>query len=169
MANEANYNARGNNNVLEKDYSNRTLRKLYRSHCRTLANSRRDRRPPRRQHEQRGRAPQDQDCGQHLHLARAFREDLSISSKCRQRRAAQDCRQPNAIVSLLCACSASIKANLLLRALVGFLLSLTPLTNDLMNWRGAQTGNGSASIGAYFFFGGVLMILGAVGEVRPLL
>lgn len=53
----------------------------------------------------------------------------------------------------------------MLRALVGFLLSLTPLTNDLMNWRGAQLGNGSASIGAYFFFGGVLMIVGAVGEV----
>lgn len=52
------------------------------------------------------------------------------------------------------------------QALVGFLISLTPLSNDLMNWRGAQAGSGSASIGAYFFFGGLLMILGGVGEVR---
>lgn len=51
-------------------------------------------------------------------------------------------------------------------ALVGFLLSLTPLSCDLMGWRGAgPTGDGSASIGAYFFFGGLLMVLGGVGEV----
>jgi len=49
-------------------------------------------------------------------------------------------------------------------ALVGFLISLTPLSNDLMNWRGAQAGSGSAGIGSYFFFGGVLMILGGIGE-----
>ncbi|KAL8860785.1 MAG: hypothetical protein Q9178_002815 [Gyalolechia marmorata] len=48
-------------------------------------------------------------------------------------------------------------------ALVGFLLSLTPLACDLMGWRGAG-GNGAASTGAFFFFGGVLMILGAIGE-----
>ena len=33
-----------------------------------------------------------------------------------------------------------------------------------MGWRGAG-GNGAATIGTYFGFGGVLMILGAVGEV----
>lgn len=49
-------------------------------------------------------------------------------------------------------------------ALVGFLLSLTPLTCDLMDFRGAQPGNGSASIGAYLGFGGILMIVGGVGE-----
>ncbi|KAL8891384.1 MAG: hypothetical protein Q9192_005752 [Flavoplaca navasiana] len=48
-------------------------------------------------------------------------------------------------------------------ALVGFLLSLTPLSCDLMGWRGAG-GNGAASTGIFFFFGGVLMILGAIGE-----
>ncbi|KAL8790689.1 MAG: hypothetical protein Q9213_000537 [Squamulea squamosa] len=48
-------------------------------------------------------------------------------------------------------------------ALVGFLLSLTPLACDLMGWRGAG-GNGAASTGVFFFFGGVLMILGAIGE-----
>ena len=32
-----------------------------------------------------------------------------------------------------------------------------------MGWRGAG-GNGAASTGAYFFFGGVLMILGSIGE-----
>ncbi len=50
-------------------------------------------------------------------------------------------------------------------ALVGFLISLTPLSCDLMGWRGAGTGNGSADIGAYFFFGGLLMVLGGLGEV----
>jgi len=49
-------------------------------------------------------------------------------------------------------------------ALVGFLLSLTPLSCDLMNFRGAQQGNGSASIGAYLGFGGVMMLTGSVGE-----
>jgi len=48
-------------------------------------------------------------------------------------------------------------------ALGGFLLSLTPLSCDLMGWRGAG-GNGAASTGVYFFFGGLLMILGALGE-----
>jgi hypothetical protein len=49
-------------------------------------------------------------------------------------------------------------------ALVGFLLSLTPLSWTLMGWRGAG-GSGSASIGWYFFMGGLLMVLGGVGEV----
>ncbi|KAI4234316.1 MAG: hypothetical protein L6R40_006793 [Gallowayella cf. fulva] len=48
-------------------------------------------------------------------------------------------------------------------ALVGFLLSLTPLSCDLMGWRGAG-GNGAASTGVFFFFGGVLMIIGSVME-----
>ncbi|KAF7198346.1 Protein alcS [Pseudocercospora fuligena] len=48
-------------------------------------------------------------------------------------------------------------------ALCGFLLSLTPLSCDLMGWRGAG-GNGAASTGVYFFFGGLLMILGSLGE-----
>ncbi|QIX01177.1 hypothetical protein AMS68_006694 [Peltaster fructicola] len=48
-------------------------------------------------------------------------------------------------------------------ALCGFLLSLTPLSCDLMGWRGAG-GSGAASTAAYLFFGGLLMILGAVGE-----
>ncbi|KAJ8109594.1 hypothetical protein OPT61_g7342 [Boeremia exigua] len=48
-------------------------------------------------------------------------------------------------------------------ALIGFLLSLTPLSWTLMGWRGAG-GSGSASIGWYFFAGGMLMVLGGVGE-----
>ncbi|KAF1344199.1 GPR1/FUN34/yaaH family-domain-containing protein [Delphinella strobiligena] len=48
-------------------------------------------------------------------------------------------------------------------ALVGFLLSLSPLSCILMGWRGAG-GSGASDIGAYFFFGGLLMILGAIGE-----
>jgi len=48
-------------------------------------------------------------------------------------------------------------------ALLGLLLSLTPLSFDLMGIRGAG-GTGAASIGAYFFMGGLLMILGSLGE-----
>ena len=49
-------------------------------------------------------------------------------------------------------------------ALIGFLLSLTPLSMDLMGWRGAG-GNGAAGTGTYYFFGGMLMTLGSLGEV----
>ncbi|KAH7359513.1 GPR1/FUN34/yaaH family-domain-containing protein [Pyrenochaeta sp. MPI-SDFR-AT-0127] len=48
-------------------------------------------------------------------------------------------------------------------ALVGFLLSLTPLSMTLMGWRGAG-GSGAASTGFYYFFGGLLMVLGGLGE-----
>jgi len=48
-------------------------------------------------------------------------------------------------------------------ALVGFLLSLSPLCCDLMGWRGAG-GSGAASTGAYFFFGGLLMLVGGFLE-----
>lgn len=48
-------------------------------------------------------------------------------------------------------------------ALVGFLLSLTPLSCDLMGWRGAG-GSGASGIGAYFFFGGLLMFIGGLLE-----
>jgi len=48
-------------------------------------------------------------------------------------------------------------------ALAGFLLSLTPLSCILMGWRGAG-GSGASDEGAYFFFGGLLMILGSLGE-----
>jgi hypothetical protein len=33
-----------------------------------------------------------------------------------------------------------------------------------MGWRGAG-GNGAANIGSYYSFGGILMILGSIGEV----
>ncbi|MCJ1368152.1 hypothetical protein MMC16_007293 [Acarospora aff. strigata] len=48
-------------------------------------------------------------------------------------------------------------------ALVGFLLCLSPLSCDLMGWRGAG-GNGAAGTGSYFFMGGLLMIIGGVLE-----
>ncbi|KAH8709972.1 hypothetical protein GQ44DRAFT_453765 [Phaeosphaeriaceae sp. PMI808] len=48
-------------------------------------------------------------------------------------------------------------------ALVGFLLSLMPLSWTLMGWRGAG-GSGAASTGWYFFAGGMLMVLGGIGE-----
>lgn len=48
-------------------------------------------------------------------------------------------------------------------ALGGFLLSLTPLSNVLMGWRGAG-GLGAAENGAYYFFGGLLMIIGSILE-----
>ena len=48
-------------------------------------------------------------------------------------------------------------------ALLGFLLSLSPLSCELMGWRGAG-GNGMATIGAYYFIGGFLMSLGGILE-----
>ncbi|KAL7894995.1 GPR1/FUN34/yaaH family domain-containing protein [Trichoderma sp. SZMC 28014] len=48
-------------------------------------------------------------------------------------------------------------------ALVGFLMALTPLSCALMGWRGAG-GDGAATIPAYFFQGGLLMILGGLLE-----
>jgi len=48
-------------------------------------------------------------------------------------------------------------------ALIGFLLCLTPLSCALMGWRGAG-GSGAANIGSYYSFGGILMILGSIGE-----
>ncbi|KAM5341497.1 hypothetical protein ACJ41O_014528 [Fusarium nematophilum] len=48
-------------------------------------------------------------------------------------------------------------------ALVGFLLSLMPLSCDLMGWRGA--GNfGAATIAVYFFMGGLLMLISGIME-----
>jgi len=48
-------------------------------------------------------------------------------------------------------------------ALVGFLLCLSPLSADLMGWRGAG-GNGAAGTGTYYFFGGLLMTVGGFLE-----
>ncbi|EHY59749.1 Protein alcS [Exophiala dermatitidis] len=48
-------------------------------------------------------------------------------------------------------------------ALVGFLLSLTPLSNVLLGWRGAG-GLGAAEVGVFYFFGGLLMLLGGFLE-----
>ncbi|KAH8662580.1 hypothetical protein BX600DRAFT_437959 [Xylariales sp. PMI_506] len=48
-------------------------------------------------------------------------------------------------------------------AVVGFIICLGPLACDLMGWRGAG-GTGAASIPSYFFFGGVLMLIGGLLE-----
>ncbi|KAL9098997.1 MAG: hypothetical protein Q9163_005441 [Psora crenata] len=48
-------------------------------------------------------------------------------------------------------------------ALLGFLLSLSPLSCELMGWRAAG-GNGVATIAAYYFMGGFLMSLGGILE-----
>ncbi|KAI4144818.1 MAG: hypothetical protein LQ341_002551 [Variospora aurantia] len=48
-------------------------------------------------------------------------------------------------------------------ALLGFLMSCTPLACELMGWRGAG-GNGAATLGTYYFFGGLLMTLGGILE-----
>lgn len=48
-------------------------------------------------------------------------------------------------------------------ALLGFLLSLSPLACELMGWRGAG-GDGIATVGAYYFIGGFLMSLGGILE-----
>jgi len=48
-------------------------------------------------------------------------------------------------------------------AIVGFLLSLSPLSNILLGWHGSG-GLGAAEVGVFFFFGGLLMILGGFLE-----
>jgi len=48
-------------------------------------------------------------------------------------------------------------------ALVGFLLSLSPLSNVLLGWKGSG-GLGAAETGVYYFFGGLLMVLGGFLE-----
>ncbi|KFY87974.1 hypothetical protein V500_06652 [Pseudogymnoascus sp. VKM F-4518 (FW-2643)] len=48
-------------------------------------------------------------------------------------------------------------------AVTGFVMSLTPLSCDLMGWRGAGH-DGAAHIGAYIFFGGVLLLVGGLLE-----
>ncbi|PSR97601.1 GPR1/FUN34/YaaH-class plasma membrane protein [Coniella lustricola] len=47
--------------------------------------------------------------------------------------------------------------------LIGFLISLSPLSCSLMGWRGASN-TGFVGIPTYFFFGGLLMILGGILE-----
>ena len=48
-------------------------------------------------------------------------------------------------------------------AVLGLVMSLTPFSCEVMGWRGAG-GNGAAGTGSYYFMGGLLMILGAIGE-----
>jgi succinate-acetate transporter protein len=47
--------------------------------------------------------------------------------------------------------------------LLGFLIASAPLACALMGWRGAG-GGGAATIGTYYFFGGMLQIIGAFLE-----
>jgi len=48
-------------------------------------------------------------------------------------------------------------------AVIGLAMALTPFSCDIMGWRGAG-GSGAAGIGSYYFMGGLLMIIGAIGE-----
>ncbi|OQE19181.1 hypothetical protein PENFLA_c019G02497 [Penicillium flavigenum] len=48
-------------------------------------------------------------------------------------------------------------------AITGFVMALTPLSFSLMGWRGASN-NGIAHIGAYIFFGGILLLVGGLLE-----
>ncbi|KAH7385113.1 GPR1/FUN34/yaaH family-domain-containing protein [Cadophora sp. MPI-SDFR-AT-0126] len=48
-------------------------------------------------------------------------------------------------------------------ALMGFLVASAPLGCALMGWRGAG-GGGAATIGVFYFFGGMLQIIGSVME-----
>ncbi|KAF2753612.1 GPR1/FUN34/YaaH-class plasma membrane protein [Pseudovirgaria hyperparasitica] len=47
--------------------------------------------------------------------------------------------------------------------LAGFLLAYAPIIITFMGWRGAA-GNGAATVGTFYFFGGLLAILAAIGE-----
>jgi uncharacterized protein len=48
-------------------------------------------------------------------------------------------------------------------ALMGFLVASTPLGCALMGWRGSG-GGGAATIGVFYFFGGMLQIIGSAME-----
>lgn len=48
-------------------------------------------------------------------------------------------------------------------AVLGFLVSLTPLSMDLMGWRGAG-GLGAAQVAGYYFLGGMLSLIGGLLE-----
>lgn len=52
---------------------------------------------------------------------------------------------------------------MLFRPLLGFLITAAPLSCALMGWRGAG-GGGAATIGTFYFFGGLLQIMGCVME-----
>ncbi|KAI0509148.1 GPR1/FUN34/yaaH family-domain-containing protein [Xylaria bambusicola] len=49
-------------------------------------------------------------------------------------------------------------------ALSGFLLCSTPLSMILLEWQGAGGFGGGANVGSYFFLGGLLVLLGGIGE-----
>jgi len=51
-------------------------------------------------------------------------------------------------------------------ALAGFLMANTPASIGLMGWHGAGAGSGNVAdgIASYFFFGGVLLYFGGLGE-----
>lgn len=48
-------------------------------------------------------------------------------------------------------------------AVLGFVVSLTPLSMDLMGWRGAG-GVGAAQVAGYYFIGGMLSLIGGIFE-----
>lgn len=47
---------------------------------------------------------------------------------------------------------------------MGFLIASTPLGCALLGWRGAR-GGGAATIGVFYFFGGLLQIIGSIMEL----
>ncbi|KAK5632277.1 hypothetical protein RRF57_007991 [Xylaria bambusicola] len=49
-------------------------------------------------------------------------------------------------------------------ALGGFLLCSTPLSMILLEWQGAGGFGGGANVGSYLFLGGLLVLLGGIGE-----
>ncbi|KAI7769202.1 hypothetical protein LZL87_011919 [Fusarium oxysporum] len=49
-------------------------------------------------------------------------------------------------------------------ALAGFLMCSTPASMGLLGWRGAGGFAAAANVGAYFGLGGVLLVLGGIGE-----
>ncbi|GAP83030.1 putative GPR1 protein [Rosellinia necatrix] len=49
-------------------------------------------------------------------------------------------------------------------ALGGFLLCSTPLSMVLLEWQGSGGFGAAANVGSYFFLGGLLLLLGGIGE-----
>ncbi|KPM44549.1 hypothetical protein AK830_g2053 [Neonectria ditissima] len=49
-------------------------------------------------------------------------------------------------------------------ALGGFLLCTTPISMSLLEWQGAGGFGAGANVGSYFYLGGLLLVLGGIGE-----
>ncbi|KXL49726.1 MAG: hypothetical protein FE78DRAFT_139424 [Acidomyces sp. 'richmondensis'] len=98
-----------------------------------------------------GRDPQYENFLQHYRTV----DSVTIPKEYFEKISAEE-RAPRAVLR-------TVLGNPFPMALMGFLMASTPLGCTLMGWRGAG-GAGAALIGTFYFFGGMLQIIGALME-----